>query len=403
MKKIITILIISLFFLYSCEDGNSIIDSTGNHISTYGELHTDTLYAINDTFLIGNKATTGYSTKVFLGRHNNAESRFLLKFNTLPADSITVDSLYLLLESVSHYGNPAADFEMQIKRVTSSWDLSVNKDKSWSFQDNVSNDAATTTVYTVTTEDSQFYKIELPDTLVSIWRDTTDGGQNFGLAVDFENAGYIKEFKSQYSTIKPRLVYVYQNSTNDSTIRDTVNATVGASIVDFTGELSSDSLMYVTSGYIHHAFVEFNFSSIKGLDSSIISSVNFIFKKDQSESYKNKSASNIFYFRTVTTPFYELPQFKVDSTFSLSSYYNISLSENEDDQFEIDSYYRGIAGQYYIQSIINGTVDYGSFMLQFVGEGNAISQYALKGTGSLKVADKPKMIIKYYKIPKSRL
>jgi len=400
MKKLYYTIILILIALMSCEDSSPIADPSGGQI---GELYRDTLVAINDTFIVGEKVSTGLSPRLFIGSHNDVESRALIKFSTLPDDSIVVDSLYLLLQSVSHYGDSSGNIDIKIKLITKSWGEKANTDDSWSYQNDASDDPETTTNYTISTEDSLLYTIKLPDTLVSIWRDTTVEDKNHGLLLDFENANYIKEFASENSTIIPKIVYVYQNSQNDSTIRDTIGAAFDASVVDYSGNLVSDSLMYITSGYTHHAFVKFDFNEIPGLDSSIISNVNFIFTRDSLASDVNVSKTNVFYFRTVTTPYNDLPSFNVDSTFTLNLFHNITLVENEYDKIEIESIRRGETGQYFIQSIINESIEYGSFMLHYIGEGSAISVYALKGTKGIKESNKPKMIIEYYKIPNSRL
>ena len=84
--------------------------------------------------------------------------------------------------------------------------------------------------------------------------------------------------------------------------------------------------------------------------------------------------------------------------------YNVSLSENITNQLQISSSLQGETGRFFIQSIINKDIKYGSFLLHYVGEGNTISQYALKGANEfIKESNRPKMIIEYFKIPQSRI
>ncbi|MCK5032560.1 MAG: hypothetical protein KAS18_02975, partial [Calditrichia bacterium] len=189
---------------------------------------------------------------------------------------------------------------------------------------------------------------------------------------------------------------------NDSTIRDTVFASIDASLIEFTGNLQSDSLLFITSGYSHRAFVKFNLDSIP--KDIIISNVNFIFQQDTTNSIIDTTAANNFYLRTVISPLNSLPFYEVDSTFITNLYHNVSLFENSTNQLEVSSSFQGETGQEFIQSIINEKIEYGSFLLHYVGEGNTISQYAIKGANEyIKESNRPKMIIEYFKIPNSRI
>ena len=132
-------------------------------------------------------------------------------------------------------------------------------------------------------------------------------------------ADFVKIFSSRNSSIVPKLVYVYQNSAMDSTIRDTVFATIDASVIEYTGDLQSDSLLYVTSGYSHRAFINFNLDLLP--KDILISHVNFVLYQDTIHSITDTTSSNNFYLRTVTTNINELPFYKTDSTFLTNIFY----------------------------------------------------------------------------------
>ncbi len=403
MKQILLIISITFIFFYACTDGDSLVDSNGKHFKNYAVLYKDTLTAINSISQEYGKVSTGQSPRLLLGAYKGFEGRFLVKFS-LPADTINVDSVYFLIQSVDNYGTGVQDFTGSIKLVTQDWDANVNTDESWSNQNNVLHTEFTTD-FNVSTDDSLPYSISIPDTIVSIWRDSTDNIENNGLMLDFENATTIKEFSSRNSTISPKIVYVYHNAA-DSVIRDTLNATLDASVVDFDGNMPNDSLLYITSGFAHRAFIEFDLDLIpKDIE---ISSVNFIIKSDTIASDVSDGQSRSFYFRTVTTPFSDLPLFfEVDSTFNDNLFRDISLLQNDEKNFEISSTRRGETGKYFIHDFITEKtkkkIEYGSFLVHFVGEGNTVSIQAIKGTDGISESNRPKMIIEYLKIPDSRL
>jgi hypothetical protein len=400
MKQILYIIIIAaLTIIYSCVDSDSIIDAVRGNI---GDLKRDTLMATESIFIEHGKVSTGFSSKLLLGNFNNFECRYLVKFSTLPNDSIDLDSVYFLIQPSTNIGETDQDITGEIKLVTKDWDEAVNTDEDWSYIDDVSNSPLTTTTINISSEDSSLYTITIPDTIISIWQDTTNGDQNHGLLIDYNNADFVKIFLSINSGISPKLVYVYQNSTNDSTIRDTVFASVDASIIEYTGDLQSDSLLYITSGYSHRAFIKFELESLP--KDILISNVNFILHQDTSFSLTDKTSSNNLYLRTVTSPFTSLPFYEVDSTFLFNLDYNISLSGDITNQLKISADQQGKTGQYFIQSIIDENIKYDSFLLHFVGEGNTISQLAIKGANQNIIVNKrPKMIVEYLKIPKSRI
>ena len=247
------------------------------------------------------------------------------------------------------------------------------------------------------------YSIELPVKLVEIWQDTTGDDQNHGILVDFTSAGFIREFSSRegfFSTRVPRMVFVYHEAGKDSTISDTLVATLDASLIDYTGNFDEDKI-YISSGYTTRAFFEFDFDSIP--KNANISSVNFFYDKDSLNSIINDNRSHNIYMRNVTTDFSTLPGYEIDSTFLYSVRHNILLSEEFSSGLSLDDNLRADAGQYFVQDFINDFVQHGSFFLQYINEGADISVYAIKGVDYPDKAMRPRLIIEYFLNPDGRL
>jgi hypothetical protein len=355
MRLIQKLLLLVLFFLsmfLSCEDIDPLRDVKKDRIE-YGEVRRDTLFAVADTFLTAGRVNTGFSPKIHLGSYKDFETRFLFKVDSIPNDSIVLDSLVLLLSSEINYGDVMSPISGNIYLVNGEWEEDVNLDENWDYLMNIDNSPATTTNFSLSTEDSVNYRINLPTQIIDTWRDTTAGGKNFGLLVDYDQADHIKTLHSSEASsdsIKPRLLYIYHDATTDSVVRDTAFSTADATLIDFVGQFDSEKL-FISSGYTAHSFLQFDFTLIP--ENAIISSVNFKFTQDTVNSFINKNQPQIFLMRNVTTEFDLLPQYDIDSTFTNDLLFRVLLTEETENQLSLGSSSRGIIGQNFIQSIIN--------------------------------------------------
>ena len=129
----------------------------------------------------------------------------------------------------------------------------------------------------------------------------------------------------------------------------------------------------------------------------------FILNRDVDNSVINSNISEKMYLRTVTTDYNSLPFYEVDSTFVLSFFHNVSLSELSENVLDIPQAERGGVSQNFLQDIINGDISFGSFMAHYKNERDGISVYAVKGTKSSDINRRPKIIIEYYDVPNPRL
>ena len=401
--KIKIIILVFVLAFFACNDANPLLDAHRDLLNTYGEIHSDTLTAISDTFIVKGKVNTGGSTKLLLGSYKDYESRFLVKFDSLPENSISVDTLRLRISSQGKFGSSLEPTAGTVYRVIEEWDESVNADENWDFRTKIDYSPQTTKDFVFSAEDSATFTLDLPTTLIDIWRDSTSGSQNFGLLFDFNQADFIREFVSSDmldEKLVPQLIYIYRDMGLDSVIYDTVLATKDASIIDFKGTFDPEHL-YISSGYTTHVFLKFDFSKIP--DNVILSSVDFILKKDSLNSIVNNNRGQGFYLRNVTTDLNQLPYYLIDSTFAINSNYIVLLTEETKDQLDLFYSTRANVAQNFVQSIINKEIQYGSFFLQYTDETNEISVYALRGKDDSIVSFRPKMILEYYLLPNSRI
>jgi len=363
----------------------------------------DTLYAISDTSIVEGKNSTAFSGKLLLGTHAEFESRFLIRFPQVPADSFQVDSLQLILTSISNLGETPTLLAGTTYMVTEDWEESVNEDENWRWQDVIEYSPETSATFELSDITDTRHKIDLPVSLLDTWQDTTGGGNNFGILVNFDNATYIKEFGSRNNSsfnLAPRLVAVYYNGSLDSTIHDTLFADKDASLIDYTGNIDPDQIQIV-SGYSVKSFFKFDLSEIP--QNAAFATMRFILNRDEINSVINREFTEEMYLRTVTSNYDALPSYEVDSTFTISFNHNVILNESSSNVLDISLTERGKNSQYFLQDIINGEIAYGSFMVQYRNEWQGISVYALKGTDASDINQRPKLIFEYYDIPNPRL
>jgi hypothetical protein len=389
----------------ACTEDAYLTDANRSILNAYGEIKRDTLYAIADSTFIGGKVNTGLSAKLLLGSYGGYKARFLIKFSTLPPDTAVVDTLRLVLRTQSNYGDSTSRINGTIYRVTETWTDSVNTDSSWNLQSSIDYSSETSLDFSISSADSAELSFNLPVGLVDIWRDTTAGQQNFGLLIDYHDAAQLIKF---YSTAAPslanipKLIYIYKTISSDSEIvvHDTVYASLDANLIDFDGSLDPGTI-YVGAGYFVYSFVKFDLSPIP--EDAYISTVNFFFNKDVDKSITGAQDAQLVYLRDVTTSFSELPYFNIDSTFNLNIYYNLILTEENDNQLSLAALRRAGAGQKFLQNIINGKIACGSFYLEHLSKEDDIELYAIDGVENPEPDLRPSMVVEYYLSPKSRL
>ncbi len=388
-----------IFVFISCEEANPIRDEGKDVLQAYGQIKSDTLYALADTFIVSGKVSTGSSPKLLLGNNQGFEGRFLVKFSTLPNDTIEVESLQIIISAPSVFGDDTNPLSGKVYRVTNSWEENVNGDPAWDYRANIDMSSETSASFEFAQLDTTSYteyNVVLPTKLVEIWRDTTGGDQNHGLLFDFDVADHIKEFSSRkgfFSSRRPRLVYTYRIANTDSTVHDTVFASGDASLIDYAGVLDPDHI-YVSAGYVTNAFFKFDFDSIP--ENAYMISVQFRFTEDSLASLKNPNHTTEIYLRNVITDYNELPSYQIDSTFTQNINYSVVLTETTIHLLTLRDTRRAVVARSFIQDIINKFMSNGSFYLQYVNPGNDISVYAIEGIKKSVGNSRPHIILEYY-------
>jgi len=195
---------------------------------------------------------TGDSPLLLVGRLNETETRFLLRFQNLP-DSVVVNSAELVLFARRAIGS-GADFDITLHKVTADWQESDVTDES--FKDSF--DPQPVGMQTVSAADSDTVVVAIDTTLVTGW---TDGSiENDGLLVQFNDATFIKTFLSRHTSggnPELRLRYTAGGATVDSTFFPTADAFLARRLTDLPA-----GLLYVGNGIADRAALRIDVATI---------------------------------------------------------------------------------------------------------------------------------------------
>lgn len=402
MKIVLFIALFTLTTMWACIDGDPLHVITRSDDNN-GNVFRDTLYALEDTSIVEGKISTAFGTKLLLGTHADFEARFLLEFGSLPADTFQIDSLRLMLTAVSNQGEALVPIIGSAYRVTEAWGESVNEDENWDYTTKIDYSPDLTANFEISEETASYHIIDLPPALMDAWRDTVGGDNNHGLLLDFNDAGYIKEFRSvdaAFSGERPRLISVYYDSAVDSVVHDTSFVNIDASLIDFKG-IFDPNIINISSGYSVRSFFKFDLSSIPKL--AVMSTFDFVLKRDTLNSVINTNTTERFSLRTVTSDYEDLPVYEVDSTYTTNFFFSVQMVESSTGVLQIDPIERGNAAQNFFQAIVNGDINYESFLVHYKIESNDISVYSVKNSSDPNPEDRPMLIYEYYVIPEPRL
>lgn len=257
-SKLILISIVFLASLWGCSDLEDTPSSAEfNLADRYGSFVIDTVYAVQDTFIIGDYVDTDLSDKLSVGKINGVETSFLIKFLELPDSTLGLDSAYIILKNVGTFSLGMTSLDLDIYKVDKEWGDDVNKDETWHKYQPQNNPIIN---YSINETDSAEYKIILSPELVLEWMEDEDNYWGLLFKSNLNSDGVIKEFGSFNSSLYyPKIVYVM--STDTSTVRDTVNTAMDATIFDYSDDgsglfelLENDNKLLVSSGVTVHSF-----------------------------------------------------------------------------------------------------------------------------------------------------
>ncbi|KAA3609826.1 MAG: hypothetical protein D8M58_08730 [Calditrichaeota bacterium] len=384
------VVLLTLGILYSCsnvdpnEDPNPLY-GTDNR---YGSFVQDTIYAQADTVIRANFEHTGLTSKLSLGEFDGLSAGFEIKFNGLPHDSISVDSVFLKFTTLNSFGPNAFDFiNGTMYTIIDSFDTdSINTGMRWRDPLNPQYvDEGTSRQVSFNLKDSSETSLDLSMEVFNGWR--TGTLENYGLYFHPLEEDVIVELGSFNSSLDPLLVYY--THIEDSVVKDTLYPETDGTIFNYdengTALLKEADKIFVSSGVISKSFLKFNFDNIP--DKAIMYSANIVLTEDDSNPVENPENSTSFFLKPLEEIVSDLDEieFNPNITFSLTSDAGITdVLGAHKNSLSIDV----------VQEIRNGSVNSEWFQVDFSSDNDELSIKRFWGVNADKSVS-PKMIVKY--------
>ena len=401
MNKITSILLLILT-LWACQDIDPL--KPPDELSmNYGQLIIDTLYVTADSFVVNDRVNTFNARKLCIGSYKNFEAAILLKFIDIPDSGSIIDSVAIEFSTLHVFGEAYVNMPVSLYKVDEQWYENANTEDQWHSYNPTSEIQA----FQITTEDSSRIKFTISDTtLINEW--ISDGIYNKGLFLKCTDPGinYIREIaSSEYGvdSLAPMITFRYKGINDTVFVTDTMDVqyTLDATIFDNNGNeifdyAKSQNDILVASGIAARTYIQFNEISL--LPQNIIIQKAEIFLpiwdedfviQGQKNSFNNKNDIQDYYINYIT----DFASAELDSI-----YLNIiSLTENDSVLTMESNSDRARMGKYFIQSIVNESLQSEWFSIQYQNEGQDLSIKRF-----MRTADNPgRLILKYFKVEQS--
>jgi hypothetical protein len=395
MKKIYIFFLLIITISCSTEDATSPNDK----LLIKGAYIIDTLYAIQDTFIAAPPLRTSYSSKLSVGKYQGFPANFLLRFVFLPPDTIQLDSARIELSGASHYGDGSVSSVMvEAYKVLDTWDRDANMDDYWrTYTPN--GDLVYSGEFTLSDSlnDSIKYIIPLDNDLIKEWQQTEDSlqtGLYFTMASGSPEAvAEIASFNTYVAADAPKLIF--KKETDSTAVWDTL--IIGDDVTIFPpeegGVFQNTQNVYIAGGNPVHSFIKFDLSVLP--ENILIYNAELHADLDSSSTLVNRQFKSDFYLRVVKEADDNLTTFTIDSGFVYDIRQNISMIK-EDNRLQLGDYDKSNFGQYILQKIINGELEYKWFFLQYKIENQSLSVERILGVKN--PPHKEMLIVKYVRI-----
>ena len=395
MKKIYILFL--LIFTISCATDDA--TSPNDKLLIQGEYRIDTLYAVQDTFVVAPPVRTSYSSKLSVGKYQGFPANFLIRFVFFPPDSIQLDSARIELTGASHYGDgTVSSITVDAYKVLDTWDRDANKDDYWrNYTPN--GDLVFSGDFTLSDslKDSIKYIIPLDNELIKEWQQTEDSlqtGLYFTLSPGSNEAvAEIASFNTYVGADAPKLIF--KKETDSTAVWDTL--IIGDDVTIFppeeNGVFQNTQNVYIAGGNPVQSFIKFDLSVLP--QNILIYNAEIVADLDSTNILVNKEFYSDFFIRVVKEADDNLTSFTIDSSFVNDYRQNISMMK-ENNRLVFSDYDRNNFGQYVLQNIINGDLEYKWFFLQYKIEDQSLSVERILGVKN--PPHREMLIVKYVRI-----
>jgi hypothetical protein len=394
MKNLL--IIFSLLYIYSCSSENA--TSSNDELLIQGAYVSDTLYAIQDTFILGSPVRTSSSQQLSVGKFQGMSSNFLINFVFFPADTIQLDSAYIEFTGAGNLGDGSlTSITVDAYKVLDQWGGNANQDEFWrTYTPNGDLVYSGDLILCDSLKDSIKYKIPIDNATIKEWQQTDDSlqtGLYFTLSSGSGEAiAEIASFNTTYNTNAPKLIF--KRETDSTAVWDTL--VVGDDLPiypDNDGIFQNTDNVYIASGNPVNSFVKFDLSKLP--ENIIIYSAELSADLDSSNSLVNSIQYPVFYLRVVSEANDDLSSYTIDSSFYYDSRLNIAMTK-ENNSLQLSEYTKNNFGQHLLQKIVNKEMNYEWFFIQYGIEWGVLSVERIMGIKN--PPHKERLIVKYIRI-----
>lgn len=408
----ILIFLLSLFFVWSCQDLNPINPPDEfNYRNHFGEYIDTTFTTQKALFKVEYYLNTANAPKLSLGKFENFEASFLIRFTNLPDIKTSIDSVYLRFYHSGYFGDSNDSLKVGVFEVSNSWEESANKDEFWHNQ----TPSDPLDVLSLKHDSTGFFVIPLDTALVNKWRISSDNNNGlFFKMLDTDNK-FIYElysFEAANPLQWPRMYYKYQKDT--LFVKDSTNIGEDATLFDYKANISeniftladSQKALLIASGIPVRTFIRFD-DLYKLPKNAIIQGANLLLtvkdvsltSEGQKNLLSNPNHSSDYYVHSISEADSNLTTYKIDSSFVTNANYLFSLIESHG-QIRFNSEFEQTKfGKNLIQNVINGSIQSEWFYIRYKNEVQDISVKRLAAATEQSI----KLNVRYYRIDQSGL
>ncbi len=398
-----TFLIVSLLWLWSCEE------NPVEFPLEQATLVQDTLYATFDTtYKVPRVITTLASQRLLIGELSGFKFRIILRFAGFPTGATPIDSAWIRFTTLEASGDMPTEFIATGYPILQSWVADTSE--VWQdYNSNVDfNDPLGEMTITTSKSDTVLFQFNSSGmTRINNWADTSSGVDNFGMALDFASANFVKEFQARNSSsnIGPFLFIQYQDST-DSTMVDSILAISDAFL--FEGDFPSiPGRNQVTTLRPRATLLKFNLDTLKQIypEGIIIESANLEMNIDWSNTLINRDFNANLEILPLTSSLTDT-NISVDSAFVGQETRLVDFSHFNSDSSLLQVSTGGDRQQlarFFIQSMVNTPDLYEGFFIDFKNANQFLSQFTFFRYNESDPAKRPRLIIQSLRLPEERL
>lgn len=398
-----TFLIVTLLWLWSCEE------NPVEFPLEQATLVQDTLYATMDTtFRVPRIITTLASQRLLLGELAGFKFRIIMRFAGFPAAAATIDSAWIRFTTLEASGEMPVEFTATGYPILQSWIADTSEVwKDYNSNVDFSDPMGEMTVTTGRNDTVFFHFNSSGMTRVNNWADTSSGVDNFGMALDFSAANFVKEFQARNSSdnIGPFLFIQYRDST-DSVMVDSLLAISDAFL--FEGDFQPiPGRNQVTTLRPRATLLRFNLDTLQQIypEGIIVESVNLEMGIDWANTLFHQDFKANLEILPLTSSLTD-SNITVDSAFVGQETRLVDFSHFNSDSSLLQVSTGGDRQQlarFFVQSMLNNPDLYQGFYIDFKNANQFLSRFTFFRYNDSDPSKRPRLIIQSLKLPEERL